>query len=270
MKRTLLLALLLLTALPAGGQPTTPRPSASPPSGTPQRRPSARASIPRAAYRTTEALLRTGRTVFQDRCADCHGAEGRGDGPNARYLLPPPRDLTRAVFSLRSTPTGALPTAADLVRTIRRGIAGTAMPAWSGLDERTLWALAAFVQTLSPRFALEPGARPILVPPAPPPSEQSIARGRRVYRRMGCAECHGRDGRGDGPSAQELRDDLGNRVYPFDFTRSWKMKAGTSAEDLYRTLHTGMDGTAMPSYDDSLTPQDTWDLVHYTRSLTVN
>lgn len=36
-----------------------------------------------------------GRVLFQAYCASCHGVSGRGDGPVARVLNPPPADLTR-------------------------------------------------------------------------------------------------------------------------------------------------------------------------------
>lgn len=32
--------------------------------------------------------------VAQTRCAMCHGASGKGDGPNSATLVPKPRDLT--------------------------------------------------------------------------------------------------------------------------------------------------------------------------------
>jgi len=35
----------------------------------------------------------SGRDLFLDECAHCHGPSGRGDGPEATYFVPPPRDL---------------------------------------------------------------------------------------------------------------------------------------------------------------------------------
>jgi mono/diheme cytochrome c family protein len=35
-----------------------------------------------------------GKTLFLHYCTPCHGSEGRGDGPNAKNLDPPPRNLT--------------------------------------------------------------------------------------------------------------------------------------------------------------------------------
>jgi hypothetical protein len=77
--------------------------------------------------------------VYETACAWCHGADGRGDGPAgaaalAAYGAPRPRDFTRGRFKLRSTPSGVLPTDADLLRTIERGIPGI-MPSFQGLSD---------------------------------------------------------------------------------------------------------------------------------------
>jgi hypothetical protein len=41
------------------------------------------------------------RTVYTLRCASCHGTHGRGDGPLASSLSPPPRDLGDAAWQAR-------------------------------------------------------------------------------------------------------------------------------------------------------------------------
>lgn len=232
--------------------------------------PTVASPVPRSPYATTPALLRLGREAYAERCVTCHGSGGQGDGPDARYLSPVPRDLTLGQYMFRTTESGSLPTDWDIYRTLRRGLPGTAMPAWAGLPERTTWALVAFVKSLSSRFTEESAGVPIAIPPAPPTSDQSVARGRLVYARMQCGTCHGQTGRGDGPAASTLVDDEGRQVYPFDFTRGWKMKGGSSPEDIYRTFHTGIDGTPMPSYHEAIGEDESWDLVHYTRSLFVH
>lgn len=40
----------------------------------------------------------SGRAIYEARCAVCHGAEGRGDGPAAAGLPIRPRDLTAPSF----------------------------------------------------------------------------------------------------------------------------------------------------------------------------
>src|SRR2546429_4036287 len=65
-------------------------------------------------------------------CAGCHGETGAGDGPAAAYMLPRPRNFTGAVYKIRTTASGQLPTDADLLRAIDEGLPGSAMPAWKG------------------------------------------------------------------------------------------------------------------------------------------
>ncbi len=42
-----------------------------------------------------EEAVRQGQQYFVRYCSACHGGEGRGDGPAASALQPPPTDLTR-------------------------------------------------------------------------------------------------------------------------------------------------------------------------------
>ena len=41
----------------------------------------------------------SGRALYAENCAVCHGDGGRGDGPAAAGLTPPPTDLTRLTAS---------------------------------------------------------------------------------------------------------------------------------------------------------------------------
>ena len=78
-----------------------------------------------------------GKQVYGKWCAGCHGDNGAGDGPAAKHMIPPPRDFTGAIYQIRSTPSGQLPTDADLLRSIDEGLFGTAMPGWkSRLSDR--------------------------------------------------------------------------------------------------------------------------------------
>ena len=55
-------------------------------------------------------------------------------------------------------------------------------------------------------------------------------------------------------------------VWPFDLTKG-HMKGGTTGADLYRVFMTGLNGTPMPSFVESIAPDEAWDLVHYIQSL---
>jgi high-affinity iron transporter len=79
---------------------------------------------------------------FATHCAVCHGATGRGDGPAAKGLTPPPADLTDAARQGQLSVFG-------LYNTITLGIKGTAMTGFPALSEAQRWALAFHVSTLA-------------------------------------------------------------------------------------------------------------------------
>ena len=73
----------------------------------------AAASVPRQ-QQPAAAGNDEGRRVYDKWCAGCHGDQGKGDGVAAGHLLPKPRDFTRALYQVRSTATGEVPTQADI------------------------------------------------------------------------------------------------------------------------------------------------------------
>jgi mono/diheme cytochrome c family protein len=210
-----------------------------------------------------------GRELYQRYCVGCHGESGNGKGPGAWFLDPKPRDFTRGVFKFRSTPSGSLPTDADLMRTLREGVHGTSMPSWRALPESELVALIAWLKTFSPRFQKAVPKPSISLPGAPDDvrDAERVTRGRQVYAELQCGACHGATGKGDGPSAKTLVDSEGNPIVPFDFTRRTP-KGGDRPEDLYRTFMTGLTGTPMPDYADATRDElQRWDLVAFVLSL---
>jgi len=197
-----------------------------------------------------------GARVFRDNCAVCHGATGDGQGMAAHHFKSPPRDLARGRFKFRSTASGQIPTDADLVRTIVRGIPSTGMVPQDHLSDDEVQAVIAFVKSLAPRFADGKAPRVLAMPAAPPVTPEAVARGARVYVKGECAECHGKEARGDGPSAKDLS------VRPSDLMRR-PLKSGPTAADIVRTLLTGLDGTPMPSYYQVLEDDELWDLAYW-------
>jgi high-affinity iron transporter len=105
------------------------------------------------------------------------------------------------------------------------------------------------------------------IPQPPPVTPERLARGKQLYADAECLACHGDSGRGDGKSAPELKDSLKLPIVATDLRRPARFKNGSRPEDIYRTLVTGFAGTPMPSYADSLEPDQTWDLVYYVLSL---
>lgn len=197
--------------------------------------------------RADESLER-GRDLYREHCVECHGESGRGDGEKAKRLGFHPRDFTLGAFKCRSTPSGSPPTAADLARVVSRGLKGTPMTGFADdLAPEEIDALVAYVRTLVP--GAEGAAPPVLKVPEPPAATPaSVAEGRAIYGLLRCWKCHGVDGSGGGPSAAGLEDSWGEPIEVYDFTRRNHFKCGGTERDLYRTLHTGMTGSPMPSF----------------------
>lgn len=211
----------------------------------------------------------SGKQLYRRFCIGCHGPQGDGNGENAQWIDPKPRDFTIATFKCRSTPTGTLPTDKDLFRAIQRGFVTTNMPSWNPLTPQQRADLIAYIKTFSPRWKTEKSGTPIHVPAETPVSVESILHGRELFQKMECWKCHGPEGYGDGPSASTLTDSKDNPIRPYNFSTGSRFKCGESNQDLYRIFMTGVDGTPMPSFADVLQPNDAWDLVHFLRTLQV-
>ena len=212
------------------------------------------------------ADVRLGEKVYRESCSACHGLGGNGRGQAASALKTKPRDFTTGIYKFRSTPSGSLPIDQDIVRTIARGVRGTAMLPQLHLSQEETWAVTQYIKTFSVRFNEEKPQTPIPVTGRPAKTERLVELGRGLFTEAGCNQCHGEHGKGDGPSARGLRDQWGFPSQPPDLTLK-PFKSGQSAEDLYRTINTGLDGTPMPSYRDALTPEQGWSLVYYILSI---
>lgn len=215
----------------------------------------------------TEEQREAGRVLYMDKCAQCHGDEGRGDGIAESYFRPKPRDFTAGVFKVRTTASGELPTDGDLKRIIRDGMPYTGMPGWPSLSDREITNVVYFIKTFNDDFSGPYGVPDVVEIPDPPrSSDESIARGREVYIENQCFDCHGDKGRGDGPSATTLEDQWDDHINAADLTKRWTFIGGTTRRDIYRTFTTGLDGSPMPSY--TIDPvEDRWALVDYVHSL---
>lgn len=204
-----------------------------------------------------------GKAVYAKRCVFCHGREGKGDGEVADYLNPRPRDFASGVYKLRTTQSGEAPVDEDLVRILAKGIPGTAMQGFADVlseDERRH--VIAYLKTFAPdRFKAAPERAPV-------GSDKSGAadKGKEVYDKAKCWECHGRAGRGNGEKADQLTDDWGSPILPANLTKGWQYKGGSSVKDIFTRFTTGMDGTPMPSYADVLSEDERWNLAAFVRT----
>ncbi len=210
-----------------------------------------------------------GKPLYFRYCWGCHGPHGDGNGENAQYLNPMPRNFVAATFKCRSTPTGTLPTDEDLFNAITRGLTNSGMPPWMELTDQQRADLVAFIKTFSPRWKSEQPGAAIAVPAETPVNLDSLKHGKELFTKLECFKCHGDLGRGDGPSAASLTDNNNQPIRPFNFETGTRFKCGTTNADLYKIFMTGVDGTPMPSFADVVKPAEAWDLVHYLRTLQI-
>jgi copper transport protein len=87
----------------------------------------------------TADSLNTGQQLYAQSCQSCHGVAGRGDGPQAAGLNPPPLDLVTHV---------PLHSDGALFGFVQNGIPGTAMPAWGDkLTNEEIWHIVNYLRT---------------------------------------------------------------------------------------------------------------------------
>jgi mono/diheme cytochrome c family protein len=216
----------------------------------------------------TDAQRDAGKALYLKYCSQCHGESGDGNGYATPHLFPRPRDFTTGKFKVRTTPNGALPTQQDLVNIIRRGMPYTSMPGWPNLSDGDVSNLAYYIKTFSPDFSSpENVPQPVSLPSAPRASDASVEMGKKLYVDAGCVRCHGTLGRGDGTSAPTLKDDWGYPIRAADLAQSWTFRGGSSREDIFRTMSTGLNGTPMPSFLEALTEEERWAITDYIVSL---
>ncbi len=250
---TLLLCVFSLSAMAADDRPSKGKPQA------------------------TAEMIEKGRVIYFKRCSFCHGLLGDGNGPAAYQLMPRPRDFTVGLYKFRTTQSGELPTDEDLFRTISRGIPGTAMQSFgverlkNGLTEEERWQVIYYIKTFFKGFSepdSDPYAQVVKAAPKVQTSADSVEKGKKIFKEMKCWECHGDSGRGNGPNAPRLKDKFRkDPILPFDLTKGWRYKAGASADDIYMRFNTGLNGTPMPSFTDSLNDEERWHLANYVVSL---
>jgi mono/diheme cytochrome c family protein len=137
---------------------------------------------------------------------------------------------------------------------------------WFDLSDKEKWYVTYYIKTFSDRFEEEEPDSPVMVSKTTIENNELVNKGRYIYEQAKCWECHGYEGRGDGPKADELRDDWERSVRVKDFTGE-PLKRGASTSDIYITVATGMDGTPMASYSNNITPDNMIALSSYIKSL---
>jgi mono/diheme cytochrome c family protein len=175
-----------------------------------------------------------GLDVFADRCANCHGPAGEGDGEMASNLPAPPADFSEPAFRRTGVP-------AEFFNTITNGLLDQGMPPFgpgassNPISEANRWHLVAAVYSLST-------------------ATETVEEGQAVYEEN-CVSCHGAEGTGDGPAAADLETsppDLSSLSYWFNRSNE--------------TVFTSLESGRMPAHDYELSEEERWAVVDYART----
>lgn len=231
-----------------------------------------RADEPAGPVQLDFNLYMQGRYVYERNCIVCHGPRGDGNGELSPTLKPRPRSFREGMFKFRTTPLGRLPTDDDLRRTIRGGLSGTAMGMFSQLTDEEIDAVITYVKSFSRRWRKPENYAPAVeLPPQPEwfkggqDVKTHAASGAKLFA-TNCATCHGEKADGKGPAAIALKDIWGHPAAPSDL-RQPHLRCGDKPADIFRVLTTGLNGTAMVSFEPTLTPEQRWDIIAYIFSI---
>jgi mono/diheme cytochrome c family protein len=263
-----------------------------------------------------DKTLARGSQLYRLHCLHCHGVPGDGRGPTASWINPHPRDFRQGIFKFTSIsqevevggkkkglPTGDRKARReDLIRTMRQGVEGTAMPSFGLFPDEDLEALASYVihlgirgecEFLAIQQALTVKEKPapvrvwldqvatkwinsnapanVLTPTSQPAKEgnarrESIRRGYEAFRAPGdasCVSCHSDFGR----QSPYKFDSWGTVVRPLDLTKG-VYRGGRRPLDLYWRIHSGINGSQMPPMSvKEGNDQPIWDLVNFVHAL---
>jgi mono/diheme cytochrome c family protein len=174
-----------------------------------------------------------GKTVYNEKCADCHGITGLGDGARATELSNPVPALASIDIARKSTP-------ANWFNIITKGNLDRSMPPFPSLSDSERWDVIAYALSLSV-------------------STSQLTQGEALYFEN-CISCHGEKGAGDGTQASSLSTPPANLTdQSFMVTKS--------TDDLFQAITDGFV-PLMPSFKDFLTVEERWLISEYIRTFT--
>ena len=160
-------------------------------------------------------IAAAGLNVHFERCANCHGASGLGDGELAANLPNPPAAHASLAYLRAAVPS-------EMFDVITKGIIPQGMPPFGPessdpLTDEQRWNLIAAIYSLGTAI-------------------ESVGDGRDVYLEN-CQACHGEEGLGDGPDAEQNPGDLtslaaGSLRWSSRPLEGTKPRAGSSAYSL--------------------------------------
>jgi mono/diheme cytochrome c family protein len=204
--------------------------------------PPATEKLPELGYPPSPPDLANGAQIYAARCVSCHGVNGDGQGElftsgqlAVNGTPQPPGDFTNPDTARDQTPK-------EWFDTITNGRIEKLMPPWANaLTEQERWDVALYTYTLHD-------------------TPEQLAHGIKVWESE-CSDCHGIEGRGDGPDAADVGKKVG------DLTDQEEMSS-VSDNVIYNFIAEG-SADAMPAFADDLSEDDIWAAVSYVRRLSL-
>ena len=236
--------------------------------------------------------LNKGKEIYTEYCMACHGQKGDGQGIAAKGMKVPPRDFRSGIIKFGDVLAGELPHDQAIHKTLKEGLAGTAMLPWD-LSPDQMDAVWQYIKTFSPKTWIgkdkKLGKKVTL---APDPfglarKSSAIMKGKKVYHMVAnCQSCH----RAYATHAElnqmslkvheetmtEFEKDLYQTkpqesefnalTIPPDFT--WDLVRSTrNVNDLAYRIANGVSGTTMPAWKDTIDDIEIWAVAYYVQHL---
>jgi mono/diheme cytochrome c family protein len=171
-----------------------------------------------------------GAAIFSEKCAPCHGDQGRGNGSMASNLSVEVPAIGTSEVALSAIPV-------DWFNLVTNGRMERSMPPFRSLDDRDRWDVVAYALSLHT-------------------TQVQLDSAKILYEQQ-CQSCHGPQGKGDGAQAS-------GQNMP-DWSKPERL-AQLSEEKLFQSITIGSG--SMPGYRDSLSDEQRLGLAAYVRSLT--
>jgi len=227
--------------------------------------------------------VENGARIYKEYCAQCHGAEGKGDGPAASGLEPKP--AVHANIPFEKIPLDYL---YNVIYYGGKGVGKSPlMPYWGltiggkqGVADVIAYLTATFKGSPETASSASPSDTASGVCPQPrntkqapgkfrklanplPNSQENIKGGETLYHEtaqpLACIQCHGEQGDGNGPMGAALNP------HPRNFTCGETMK-DISDGQMFWIIKNGSAGTGMMAFA-GMPDNQIWQLIHYIRTL---
>jgi len=202
--------------------------------------------------------IKEGGITYIKNCLLCHGDLLDGKGLFGESFIPAPASFIQKNSVIFKTPAYAF-------WRIMKGGKGlperfkpwnSAMPAWEEvLSEEEVWKTILYInKTVKERRQ-----------PIPEKQNSSIKQGKNIYLKK-CAFCHGKEGKGDGPSKEYTLPHPRNLTKGHIKIRSTSFGKIPTDKDLFDAISNGMKGTTMPGWS-HLSKSNRQSLILYIKSL---